>query len=162
MIKKTDSSLLNWIYKHVVDFTSENDKSGLTWNSTNTEALWFMNRIPKKVKVQKYWVYAGQSYLFVVDEIYDLEEGLKRGLISEKIYKQIYTWNSEVGRDNWDMDDVMHALYPAFGRHISRNFFYAAIKELVDLGVIECVNPNEIHGRMYIITEKGERELGLL
>ena len=28
MIKKTDSSLLNWIYKHVVDFTSENDKSG--------------------------------------------------------------------------------------------------------------------------------------
>ena len=39
MIKKTDSSLLNWIYKHVVDFTIENDKSGLTWNSTNTEAL---------------------------------------------------------------------------------------------------------------------------
>ncbi len=121
-----------------------------------------MNRIPKKVKVQKYGVYACQSYLFVVDEFDDLEEGLKRGLISEKICKQIYTWNSEVGRDNWDMDDVMHVLYPAFGRHISRNFFYAAIKELVDLGVIECVNPNEIHGRMYIITEKGERVLGLL
>ena len=43
MIRKTDSSLLNWIYKHVVDFTDENDKSGLTWNSTNDEALRFMN-----------------------------------------------------------------------------------------------------------------------
>ncbi|WP_304047129.1 hypothetical protein [Methanobrevibacter gottschalkii] len=43
MIRKTDSSLLNWIYKHVVDFTDENDKSGLSWNSTNDEALRFMN-----------------------------------------------------------------------------------------------------------------------
>ena len=58
---------------------------------------------------------------------------LKMDIISEKTCKMIYTWNSEVGRENWDMDDVMHALYPAFGRHISRNFFYAAIKELVDL-----------------------------
>ena len=53
MIRKTDSSLLNWIYKHVVDFTDENDKSGLTWNSTNDEALRFMNRIPKKSKSSK-------------------------------------------------------------------------------------------------------------
>ena len=90
-----------------------------------------------------------------------LKRGLENGLISEKTCKMIYTWNSEVGRENWDMDDVMHALYPAFGRHISRNFFYAAIKELVDLGVIACVNPKEVHGRMYIITEKGERVLGL-
>lgn len=43
-----------------------------------------------------------------------------------------------------------------------RNFFYTAMKELVDLGVIECVNPEVEHGRMYIITEKGERVLGLL
>ena len=162
MIRKTDSSLLNWIYKHVVDFTDENDKSGLTWNSTNDEALRFMNRIPKKVKVQKYGVYAGKSYLFVVDEFDDLEEGLKRGLISEKTCRLIHTWNKEVGRENWDMDDVMYALYPAFGRHISRNFLYANIKNLVDLGVMECVNPEKEHGRMYIITEKGERVLGLL
>ena len=50
MIHKTDSSLLNWIYKYVVDFTLENDKSGLTWESTNKEALSFMSRIPKKKK----------------------------------------------------------------------------------------------------------------
>ncbi len=30
MIKKTDDSLLNWIYKHVVDFTLENDSLGLS------------------------------------------------------------------------------------------------------------------------------------
>ena len=50
MIHKTDSSLLNWIYKYVVDFTLENDKSGLTWDSTNKETLSFMSRIPKKKK----------------------------------------------------------------------------------------------------------------
>ena len=162
MIRKTDSSLLNRIYKYVVDFTLENDKSGLTWDSTNKEALSFMNSIPKKEKVQKYGIYAAKSYLFVVDEFDDVKEGLEKGVLSEKTCKMIYTWNNEVGRENWDMYDVMHALYPAFGRHISRNFLYASIKELVDLGVIECVNPKEIHGRMYIITEKGERVLGLL
>ena len=83
-------------------------------------------------------------------------------MLSEKTCKMIYTWNSEIGRENWDMDDVMYALYPALGRHISRNFFYATIKNLVDLGVMECVNPETEHGRMYIITEKGERVLGLL
>lgn len=62
MIKKTDSSLLNWIYKHVVDFTLEDDESGLSWESTNKEALSFMHQIPKKEKVQKYGVYAAQSY----------------------------------------------------------------------------------------------------
>ena len=86
------------------------------------------------MKVQKYGVYAGKIYLFVVDEFDDLEEGLKRGLISEKTCRLIHTWNKEVGRENWDMDDVMYALYPAFGRHISRNFLYANIKNLVDLG----------------------------
>ena len=97
-----------------------------------------------------------------MDEFEDIEEGLKRGLISEKTCKLIHSWNKEIGRENWDMDDVMYALYPAFGRHISRNFLYAAIKNLVDLGVMEYVNPEKEHGRMYIITEKGERVLGLL
>ena len=120
MISKTDTSLLNWIYKHVIDFTDENDNSGLTWESTNKEALSFMNGIPKKEKVQKYGVYSAKSYLFVVDEFDDIKEGLHR------------------------------------------NFFYATIKNLVDLGVMECVNPETEHGRMYIITEKGERVLGLL
>jgi len=30
MIGKNDTSLLNWIYKHVVDFTAEDDTSCLT------------------------------------------------------------------------------------------------------------------------------------
>ena len=97
-----------------------------------------------------------------MDEFDDIKEGLQKGALSEKTCKMIYTWNSEIGRENWDMDDVMYALYPALGRHISRNFFYATIKNLVDLGVMECVNPETEHGRMYIITEKGERVLGLL
>ena len=162
MIKKTDSSLMNWIYKHVVDFTLEDNESGLSWESTNKEALSFMHQIPKKEKVQKYGVYAAQSYLFAVDEFDDVKEGLEKGVLSEKTCKMIYTWNSEVGRENWDMDDVMKALYPPFGRPIRRNYFYATMRELVDLGVIECVNPEVEHGRMYIITEKGERVLGLL
>ena len=52
MISKTDTSLLNWIYKHVIDFTDENDNSGLTWESTNKEALSFMNGIPKKLAIR--------------------------------------------------------------------------------------------------------------
>lgn len=162
MISKNDTSLLNWIYKYVVDFTADDDTSCLTWESTNKEALSFVNSIPKKERVQEYGIYAGKNYLFAVVEFDDLEEGLKEGVISEKTCRLIHAWNKEVGRENWDMDDVMYALYPALGRHMSRNFLYANIKNLVDLGVMECVNPDTEHGRMYIITEKGERVLGLL
>ena len=56
------------------------------------------------------------------------------------------------------MGDVMEALYFPFGRLIMWNFFYAAMEELVELGVIECANPEVEHNR----TEKGERVLGLL
>ena len=40
------------------------------------------------------------------------------GVISEKICKMIYTWNSERGCENWDMNDVMKVLYFSFGRLI--------------------------------------------
>ena len=73
MIRKTDSSLLNWIYKYVVDFTLENVNSGLTWESTNKEALSFMNSIPKKEKDHKYGIYAAKSYLFSVIEFNDVK-----------------------------------------------------------------------------------------
>ena len=161
MIKKTDSSLLNWIYKHVVDFTLENDESGLTWNSSNQEALSFMNQIPKKEKVQKYGIYAAQSHLFVVDEFDDVKVGLEEGVLSEKTCRMIYTWNSEVGRENWDMDDVRFVLYPIFGRSMQRNYLYAALKDLIDLGVLECVNPKEKHDT-FRLTKKGKRVLGLV
>ena len=128
------------------------------------EAVGVYSHVPEAAEKlsEKYGVYAAKSYLFAVDEFDDINEGLEKGVISEKTCKMIYTWNSEVGRKNWDMDDVMKALYLPFGRPIRRNFFYATMKELVDLGVIECVNPEVKHGRMYIITEKGERVLGLL
>ena len=159
MIKKTDSSLLNWVYKHVVDFTLEDDESGLSWESTNKDALSFMHQIPKKEKVQKYGIYAAQSYLFAVEEFDDIKEGLEEGVLSEKTCKMIYTWTSEVGRENWDMDDVRLVLYPIFGRPIRRNYLYVALKELIDLGVLECVNPKEKSGKIFRLTEKGERVL---
>ena len=87
-------------------------------------------------------------------EFDDLEEGLKEGVISEKTCRLIHTWNKEVGRENWDMDDVMYALYPALGRHMSRNFLYSNIKNLVDLEVMECVNPDTEHGRLAISYSK--------
>ena len=56
-----------------------------------------------------------------------------------------------------NMNDVMKVLYFSFGRLIMW-IFYAAMEELVELGVIECTNPEVEHSR----TEKGERVLGLL
>ena len=159
MIKKTDSSLLNWIYKHVVDFTLEDDDSGLSWESTNREALSFINCIPMKEKVQKYGIYAGRSYLFAVEEFDDIKEGLKAGVISKKTCRRIYTWNSEIGRENWNMDDVKMALYPPFGKPVRRNYLYTALKELVDLEVIECLTPERKTGRVYRVTEKGDMVL---
>ena len=85
-----------------------------------------MNPIPKKVKVQKYGIYSAKSYLFVVDEFDDIRKCWK-GVQSEKTCKMIYTWDSEVWCENWDMDDVLYVLYPALERLISRNFFYAAL-----------------------------------
>ena len=58
-----------------------NDNLGLSWESTNKEALRFMNHIPKKVKVQKYGIYSAKSYLFVVDEFDDIKEGLERSAV---------------------------------------------------------------------------------
>ena len=86
-----------------------------------------------------------------------VETYFEKGVISEKICKMIYTWNSERGCENWDMNDVMKVLYFSFGRLIMW-IFYAAMEELVELGVIECTNPEVEHSR----TEKGERVLGLL
>ena len=162
MIRKSNKNLLNWIYEYIIDFTDEKDVSGLTWTSTHDEALKFLHSIPQKERVQRYGFYSSHSIFFLVDSLDEIIEVLKNGFISQRTCNIIYNWNLEVGRENWDMDDVMYALYPALGRHISRNFFYATIKNLVDLGVMECVNPETEHGRMYIITEKGERVLGLL
>lgn len=44
-----------------------------------------------------------------------------------------------------------------FQNHISN-----VLRQLREHEIIECVNPEVKQGRMYIITEKGERVLGLL
>ena len=95
----------------------------------------------KKVKVQKYGIYSAKRYLFVVDEFDDIKEGLERSAIWKDLQDDLCR-DSEVWCENWDMDDVLYVLYPALERLISRNFFYAALKNLIDLGVIECVNPD--------------------
>lgn len=159
MIKKTSDNLMNWIYKHVIDFTDENDKSGLSWNSTNKEALRFISRIPRKERVQKYGIYSSKTHLLAVTEFDDIKEGLEKGYLSEDVCKLIFRWNKQVGRENWDMADVRAILYPALGRHVHRNFLYTTIKQLVDYGVMECINPKEEHGKLYRLTEKGERVL---
>lgn len=81
-----------------------------------------------------------------------VETYFEKGVISEKICKMIYTWNTERGCENWDMNDVMKVLYFPFGRLIMWIFFYATMEEFVELGVIECTNPEVEHSR----TEKGE------
>ena len=62
MISKNDANLLNWIYENVIDFTDENDTSGLTWESNNKECLRFIKSIPKKDRVQKYGFFARFYY----------------------------------------------------------------------------------------------------
>ena len=161
MIEKTSDSLLNWIYKNVVHFTDEDDKSGLSWNSTNKEALRFVNTIPRKDRVQKYGIYSGKTHLFVVVEFDDIEQGLEEGLLSEETCEMIYQWNSEVGNEKWDMRDVRAILYPALGMYVPRNSLYATLKRLVDYGVLECVDPKDEHEKLYRLTKKGKRVLGI-
>lgn len=57
------------------------------------------------------------------------------------------------------MDDVMMALYPPFGKPVRRNYLYTTLKELVDLGVIECLTPERKTHRVYQITDKGDMVL---
>ena len=58
VILKRDRKLLYWIHNNIVDFTDENDESGLSWDSTHKEALKFMQSISKKDRVQKYGFYS--------------------------------------------------------------------------------------------------------
>lgn len=46
MVRKSNNDLLNWIYEYILDFTDENDTSGLSWESTHKEALNFLHSIP--------------------------------------------------------------------------------------------------------------------
>lgn len=64
MIRKTDENLLNWIYEHVIDFTDENDTSGLTWESSRADAAKFLHSITSKRKSSKIWfLFRPRSFL---------------------------------------------------------------------------------------------------
>ena len=161
MIRKIDRNLLKWIQENITDFEDKNDESGLSWDSTHKDALEFLHSIPKKERVQKFGFYSSRIHFFLVEDFDDIKYCLKKGLLSEKTCSIIYQWNREVGRENWNMDDVNELLNPKVRGYRSRtkNFLYSTLEQLMDLGVMECVNPEVETGKLFKLTEKGERIL---
>ena len=161
MIRKKDKNLINWIHRHIIDFEDENDKSGLTWESSHQDALEFMHSMPVKERVQRYGYYSTNGYFFLVEDFDDIGYCLKKGLISEPTCKNIYKWNSEVGRENWNMADVENVLYPKGRKYdkSTQNFLVNTLDLFIEMGVMECINPEVKKGRLYKLTEKGERIL---
>lgn len=159
MIHKTSDTLLNWIYKHVIKFTDENDISGLTWRSSQDDALKFLHSIPPKERVQKYNFYSTHSHFFRTDRFEDIEEALKKGFISEATCSRIYKWNSDAGYKTWDMDDVETALHPE--TRLEKELYVSNIfYKMIVLGLIECVNPEDDGEKLYRLTEKGNDIMG--
>lgn len=164
MIRKTDRNLLKWIHDNIIDFEDENDFSGLTWNSTHEDAKKFLHSIPQKERVQKFGFYSTNSHFILVEDFEDIEVCLKNKSISQRSCSSIYRWNSEKGRENWNMEDVKEALGLGTMEYkiTKHNYLYNTLRQLLDMELIECVNPEVKTGRMYKITEKGERILGLV
>lgn len=162
MIRKSNNNLLNWIYKYILDFTDENDTSGLTWESTHKEALDFLHSIPRKERVQKYGFHSTRSHFFLTDSFDDIKEALENGFVSEETCRMIHRLYVEMGRENWSMEDVKAVLYPErkSNNRRSNKFVSNTFKQLLDLGLIECVNPEAKHGKLFRLTEKGEDIFG--
>ena len=162
MIRKNNKNLLDWIYENIIDFTDENDTSTLTWQSTQKDALRFLQDIPQKERVQKYGFFSCRSHFFLVESFDDIRKVLERGFISEMTCQKIYRWNSEVARENWDMDDVKRVLYPndALDDGIEQKFLSNTMLKLIKLGLLESVNTEEEHGRLFRLTDKGEEIFG--
>ena len=61
----------------------------------------------------------------------DIEACLKNRTISERSCSSIYRWNSEKGRENWNMEDVKEAL--GLGtmeyRSFKHNYLYNTLKQ---------------------------------
>lgn len=161
MIRKRDKNLLNWIYEHVIDFTDENDTSGLTWESTPKEGMKFLHSIPRKERVQKYGFYSTKSYFYLVDSFDDIKYGLENELISRETCRIIHRWNLDAGCENWDMEDVKEVLNPK-ARPVggSQKFVSNTLSLLKELNLIECVNPEAKSGKLYRLTKKGEEIFG--
>lgn len=161
MIRKTDKNLLKWIHGNIINFEDENDESGLSWNSTNEDAKKFLHSIPQKERVQKFGFYSTNSHFILIKDFDDIETCLKNGSISKRSCSSIYRWNSEKGRDNWNMDDVKEVLNPRIVEYKSsqQNYFRDTLNQLLEMGLIKRINlevKTEIDLR---VTEKGKRIL---
>ena len=161
MIRKTDNDLLKWIHDNIIDFEDENDCSGLTWNSTKEDAKKFLHSIPQKERVQRFGFYSTNSYFILVEYFDDIEACLKNGSLSKRSCSSIYRWNSEKGRDNWNMDDVKEVLNPGIVEYKSseQNYFRDTLNQLLEMGLLKRINP-EVKTEMDLrVTEKGKRIL---
>ena len=162
MIRKNSKNLIEWVYENIVDFTDENDTSTLTWNSTQKDARKFLQSIPQKERVQKYGFFSSRSHFFLVDSFDDVKLVLEKGFISELTCQKIYRWNSEVERENWNMTDVRGVLYPdaALDDGTEEKFLSNMMLKLLNVGILEYVNTEEVPGKIFRLTEKGEDIFG--
>lgn len=161
MIRKKDQNIMEWIHKYVIDFEDKNDESGLSWESTHEEALKFLHSIPIKERVQKFGFYSTNGYFLLVEDFDDIAVCLKKGFISKDTCKTIYQLNSKIGNEKWNMEDVDEVLNPSVRKYKSRtqNFLHNTLQQLMDMEVMECINPEVKTGRLYKLTDKGERIL---
>ena len=162
MIRKNNKNLIEWVYENIVDFTDENDTSTLTWNSTQKDALRFLQSIPQKERVQKYGFFSSRSHFFLVDSFDDVKLVLEKGFISELTCQKIYRWNSEIERENWNMTDVKGVLYPdsVSDDGTDEKFLSNMMLKLLNVGILEYVNTEEVPGKIFRLTEKGEDIFG--
>lgn len=87
---------------------------------------------------------------------------MEKGFISEERCKVIYRWNSEIGRENWDMNDVMRVLYPerVYDEGTNQKYVYNPFDRFKKIGIVECVNPDAKEEKLYKFTEKGHELFG--
>ena len=162
MIRKNSKNLIEWVYENIVDFTDENDTSTLTWNSTQKDARRFLQSIPQKERVQKYGFFSSRSHFFLVESFDDVKLVLEKGFISELTCQKIYRWNSEIERENWNMTDVKGVLYPdsVSDDGTDEKFLSNMMLKLLNVGILEYVNTEEVPGKIFRLTEKGEDIFG--
>ena len=106
MIRKNNKNIMEWIYENILDFTAENDTSGLNWDSTPEDVRKFLSPVSRKERVQKYGIFASRLHYYATIEFDDIEDGIKKGYLSEHTCSLICYWNKCGGHENWNMDDV--------------------------------------------------------
>lgn len=162
MIRKTDENLLNWIYEYVIDFTDENDTSGLTWESSRADAAKFLHSIPQKERVQKYGFSSGHAHFYLTDSFADIEEGLEKGFISEETCRIIHKWKREARRETWNMEDVREILYPEAPEEerIRPLFPSVDFRHFIEMGLLEWVKTEDENEKIVRVTEKAKAIFG--